>query len=89
MQAAGPELLDENDRSLELWNLVFDQVRLGPKGFYVLDIGACATVFEKLDRIDDVEFELVKMKHIFAILNPREDKKKPGKKEKEPNMDLE
>lgn len=89
MQAAVPELLEENSRSLELWELVHDQIRRGPNGFYVLDVGAVATVFKAIDDIDDLEFELVKMKYIFAFFNPRTDEKRPGKKEMKTKTELE
>ena len=59
-----PELLPENEQSLELWRAVGDQVRVGWKGPYSLDLAAVGVAMEAFD-VADRAGELVKMKKLF------------------------
>jgi hypothetical protein len=76
---APPELLPENQRSYDLWQLVRDQVRPdGTGGYmktpgrwvlpgYTLDLGVVTRVIDKLG-LEDPEAELVKMKELYRVM---------------------
>jgi hypothetical protein len=59
-----PEPLPGNEVSLEMWNLVGDQVRVGFKGVYAMDVTAVLEVMG-LFNLEDPVFELQKMKRLF------------------------
>lgn len=60
-----PEPLPENARTLEIWRSERDQVRIGPKGPFALDDGAVLKFLEHAHGVDDIEWELLKMKRLF------------------------
>jgi hypothetical protein len=61
---AAPELLDENERSWETWEIIQYQVRIGGKGVFAFDLGAVFPIIEKRHGAD-WEFELTKMRRLF------------------------
>jgi hypothetical protein len=59
-----PELLPENCGSYDLWDLVKDQVRVGFKGPFALDLGTVDRIMDRFG-FDDEVGELIKMKALF------------------------
>ncbi len=58
------ELLEENRRTIEIYNLVGDQVRVSWGKAYALDLSAVVQVLSALE-IYDIESELRKLKLCF------------------------
>ena len=74
-----PELLEENQRIYELFNLGASQCRLGPSGVYAFDYGVIIEMSKAMDiEIDGAFFEKLKAFETVVLTEIQKRNKKNG-----------
>lgn len=69
-----PGLNKENRYTLRLWDIVNQQVKIGPTGIvYAMDVAAVLSILDSV-RVENIQDELEKLKIIFEVVYLDKDK---------------